>query len=70
MQELQSEKFLLQNEARTIIIKQRSFTLLQSEKRNYKMGQWIYYKVKREIIKWDSEFITKWGNHYYNEDMY
>ena len=70
MQELQSEKFLLQNEARTIIIKQRSFTLLQSEKRNYKMGQWIYYKVKREIIKWDSEFITKWGNRYYNEDMY
>ena len=34
------------------------------------MGQWIYYKVKREIIKWDSEFITKWGNRYYNEDMY
>ena len=48
MQELQGEVFLLQNGA-SIIIKQVNFALLQSDKRNYKMGQLIYYK---------------WGNRY------
>ena len=53
MQELQSEVFSLQNGA-SIIINQGSFALLQSDKRNYKMEQLIYYKVTREIIKWNS----------------
>ena len=42
MKELQSKVFLLQNEV-SIIIKQDSFALLQIDKRNYKMGQLIYY---------------------------
>ena len=24
-----------------------------------------YYKGARDIKKWSSQFITKWGNHYY-----
>ena len=45
MQELQIEVSSLQN-GEGIIIKQDSFALLQSDKRNYKIGQLIYYKVR------------------------
>ena len=64
MQELQSKAFLLQNGV-SIIIKQGSFALLQSDKRNYKMGQLIYYKVGQSLLQWGhvlkkSGFIAKW----------
>ena len=64
MQELQSKAFLLQNGV-SIIIKQGSFALLQSDKRNYKMGQLIYYKVGQSLLQWGhvlkkDSFIAKW----------
>ena len=65
VQELQSEAFLLQNKA-SIIIKQGSFALLQSDKINYKMVQLIYYKVGQSLLQWGhvlkkGSFIAKWG---------
>ena len=61
MQELQSEVFLLQNGA-SIIIKQGSFALLQSDKRNFKMEQLIYYKVGQSLLQ-SGAGITKWGKY-------
>ena len=67
MQELQSKAFLLQNGV-SIIIKQGSFALLQSDKRNYKMGQLIYYKVGQSLLQWGhvlkkGSFIANWERH-------
>ena len=64
MKELQSKAFLLQNGV-SIIIKQGSFALLQSDKRNYKMGQLIYYKLGQSLLQWwhvlkEGSFIAKW----------
>ena len=66
MQELQTEVFSLENGA-SIIIKQASFALLQSDKRNYKMEQLIYYKVGQSLLQWGhvlkkGSFIAKWAD--------
>ena len=47
-------------------MKQGSFALLQSDRRNYKMEQLIYYKVGQSLLQWGhvlkkDSFIAKWG---------
>ena len=50
--------------------KEGSFALLQSDKRNYKMGQLIYYKVgqcnyNEGIVSKKGSFGANWRKSYY-----